>query len=688
MRQTVLLVAATSLLLAAALGLTASAAGALSYTETVNTLADLPLTENEHYCTADGEPGSDICPLRAALEFLPNISTSTPADDMVVVVPAGHYLLGTKGSLAIGQPHPACKNGTVKCPLTLRGAGAGLTVIDGQHNGRILTNVSAAGPVIVQGVTLTGGSSAAGGAILAEGLESLTVRESSLTGNNASERGGAISANTSLTVVDSSITGDSADRGGAISIRLSPLTLLRSTVSSNIAAFGSGGALELVDELGSGVVATVIDSTLVSNFSWVAGGAIAAGEKDKLAIRYSTITGNSAHSGGGGGVAGSPLTGVTLEGAILSGDAPNECAGISSVTTLAANIVFGASSCPFLGPPPLGADPKLGALSANGGLGATLAPLRGSPAVNAGGASCPTSEAVDERKVARPRGVACDLGAFESLADVGVTLAATPEPVFLGSSLSLTATVLDAGSEPLSGVVLTVPVPTGASLVSAPAGCNAAFSATTTVTCQVGSIVPGQSVPISIAVRPERTGTLSEKASVTADQADYNPANDTATTASVAVAAPVQSGPGGAAGAPGTTVAPGSTGASGSRLVGRTFTVDAHGNVTVRVSCPASANGGCHNALAIYSIGGVLPASVAVVGHKPAKATLLAIGHSIIKPGRTASVRLRLNTTGRRLARAHERFHARLLLSAHDASSTVTSLAYAVTLKRASKRHH
>jgi hypothetical protein len=225
-------------------------------------------------------------------------------------------------------------------------------------------------------------------------------------------------------------------------------------------------------------------------------------------------------------------------------------------------------------------------------------------------------------------------------------------------------------------------------LVSAPAGCNAAFSGTTTVTCQLGSIVPGQSLPTSIAVRPERTGALSETASVLADQADYNPANDTATIASTATAAPVQSGPGGTAGAPGTTVAAGSTGASGSRLVDRTFTVDAHGVVTVRVNCPASANGGCHDALAIYSSGGVLPASVAVIGHKPAKATLLAIGHSTIKSGSTASVRLRLNTTGRRLARAHKRFHARLLLSAHDASSTVTSHAYAVTLKRASKRHH
>lgn len=686
MRRTGLYIAATGLLLAAALGTTASAAGALSYTETVNTLADLPLTENEHYCSGDGEPGSDICPLRAALEFLPNL-TNIGADDMVVVVPAGHYLLGAEGTLIIGAAHTACKNGTVKCRVTLRGAGAGLTVIDGQLNGRELSNFSGAGPVTVRGVTLTGGDTAgSGGAIRAESLDSLTVQESALTGNHALDSGGAIAASTPLTVLDSSITGNTADKGGAISIRFNPLTLLRSTISGNKAVFGSGGALEFVDEFGLGVSATVTDSTLAGNSSSAAGGAIVAGEKDKLALRYSTIARNAANTGGGGGLAGSPLTAVTLEGAILSGDAPNECAGIPSVTTVAANIVFGTSACPFFGPAPVNADPKLGTLSANGGLGATLALLRGSPAVNAGGASCPSTEAVDQRSIARPRGAACDLGAYESATDAGVTLAATPEPVFVGSPLSLTATVADSGSDPLSGVVLTVAVPTGASLVSAPAGCNAAFSATTTVTCQVGSMVPGQSVPISIAVRPERTGAFSETASVTADQADYNPANDAATIASVAVAALIQGSPGGTPGTPGTTGTngAGSAGAAGSALIGRTFTIDAHGYVTVRISCPAIAVGGCHDGLAIYSSSGAMPVAVA---RAVRKATLLAIAHATIKAGRTQSVRLRLNKAGRKLAKAHRSFHARLLLSAHDASGKVTSHSYAVTLKRASKRH-
>jgi hypothetical protein len=179
-------------------------------------------------------------------------------------------------------------------------------------------------------------------------------------------------------------------------------------------------------------------------------------------------------------------------------------------------------------------------------------------------------------------------------------------------------------------------------------------------------------------VRPERAGALSETSSVTADQVDYNPANDTATIASVAALAPSTGGPGGPGG---TNV--GATGAGGSALIGRTFTIDAHGYVTVRISCPAIAVGGCHDALAIYSGSGTMPAAVA---RATRKATLLAIAHTTLKAGRTASVRLRLNQAGRRLAKAHQRFPARVLLSAHGApGQQVTSHKYRVTLKRATK---
>lgn len=682
MRQRVRLVAATSLLIAAALGTTPSLAGAAPDTLTVNTSADVGAGENPNACTGE-EPGGNECPLRAALEFLSNLK-SDAATEEVVALPAGHYNL-TKGTLPVGQAHLACE-GPAKCPFKLRGSGAAATVIEGHAFTALLGNVSGAGPVTIEGVTLTGGAPMGnGGAINAEGLTSLTIRESVLTENLAGASGGAINTGAPLTIEDSSITANRANKsGGAIQIRHAPLTLLRSTVSGNKAAEGGGGGLVLIDELGEPVTATVIDSTVVGNSASEAGGGIYAVGKDKLALRYSTVAGNTASSGGG--VGGTTVAAMTLEGAILAGDAPTECTGIAGVTTIAANIVSGSSSCPVvLGPAPVVADPKLGALSANGGFGATMPLLRGSPAINTGGSSCPTTEALDQRHVTRPRGAACDLGAFETASDVGVTLTATPNPVSLGGSLALTATVVNSGSEPLSGVTLTLPVPAGTSFASAPAGCNAAFSGTTTVTCLLGSLAPGQSQPISILVRPESAGALSETASVSADQADYDGANDTATIASIATTPTIAPGPTpGPSGVPGTTGTGASAGAAGSTLVGRTFTFDTHGNVTVRVKCPTSAIGGCHDAIAIYSNSGALPAAVA---RAVRKATLLAIGHATIKPGKTVSVRLPLNAVGRKLARAHGSFRARTVLSAHDASATVFSHAYTVTLKRAVKRH-
>ncbi|MFT3792023.1 MAG: choice-of-anchor Q domain-containing protein [Rudaea sp.] len=57
----------------------------------------------------------------------------------------------------------------------------------------------------------------------------------------------------------------------------------------------------------------------------------------------------------------------------------------------------------------LDADPKLGALADNGGATQTLLPGSGSAAIDAG--SC--TSAVDQRGIARPQGLGCDIGAVE-----------------------------------------------------------------------------------------------------------------------------------------------------------------------------------------------------------------------------------------------------------------------------------
>ena len=56
-------------------------------------------------------------------------------------------------------------------------------------------------------------------------------------------------------------------------------------------------------------------------------------------------------------------------------------------------------------------DPRLGPLQDNGGPAKTHAILSGSPAIDAAAnATCPST---DQRGTSRPKGAACDIGAYE-----------------------------------------------------------------------------------------------------------------------------------------------------------------------------------------------------------------------------------------------------------------------------------
>jgi hypothetical protein len=654
------------------LGGVPAAASALPYVISVTTAEDRGLADNSNYCSGEGAGGEE-CPLRAALETANQI-TGFNGEGIVVSVPEGHYLLSkARGPLPLGDAHAkSCIVEAAKqpCPVTLQGAGAARTIIDGQNNVEILKATEEAGPVTVAGVTLTHGYAERGGAIYSF-LAALTVRESVFTENSAAEGGGAIEADysPSLVVEHSSIVANRADFGGGILAHVSPVNVLDTTISGNRALTASGGGITL--EQNAGTETFLTDSTIAGNAAATSGGGISAVGSASVALRYSTLTANTAVSGG----AVSGATPLTIEGSILAGDSPDECESPATDAAIGANIVFGPSSCLFSGPTPLAVDPRLGSPSANGGLGATAPLLRGSPAVDAGGASCPFTEAgsgqVDERGIRRPQGAGCDLGAFESAADAAVTLTASPNPVTVGSSLVLTATASNAGLDSLTGVSLTIPVPAGASFLSAPSGCVAAFAATTTVTCQIGSLSPGQAKPVSIAIRPERPETLLDTASALADQADYNAANNSATTESL-VTAPVTQGP--PTGTPATT-----TTAATSALVGRVLAVDSHGNVTIRVSCTGSPGTRCQDALALYSSHGVLPPGAA--RHKHPRATLLARGRVTLQAGRTATVRLHLDAAGLKLIRAHHAPAARLLLNLNGSTA-----AHSYTVKLAAHR--
>jgi hypothetical protein len=74
--------------------------------------------------------------------------------------------------------------------------------------------------------------------------------------------------------------------------------------------------------------------------------------------------------------------------------------------------IFPATSSDQVGTVANPIDPLVGPLSSNGGTTQTMALLPGSPAIDAGGNSCPTS--TDQRGIPKSQGRACDIGAFES----------------------------------------------------------------------------------------------------------------------------------------------------------------------------------------------------------------------------------------------------------------------------------
>ncbi|WP_165224841.1 choice-of-anchor Q domain-containing protein [Aquisphaera insulae] len=291
--------------------------------------------------------------------------------------------------------------------VTIQGPGANLLTISG-NSARTVFNVAAPG-VRPAGAILSG----------------LTVSNAVLN-----SLGGAIINAGPLTIRDCAVTGNTAWNGAGISNQSTGvLTLVGSTVSGNTTTRSAGAGLINYGSM------TLIDATVTGNTAATAGGAV-FNSAGSLSVFNSTIVGNTAPSTGG--IIGNNH--LTINNSILAGNAGGDYSGSLAGSR---NI--------------LGGDPKLAALAYNGGPTQTMAPLAGSPAIDAGdNALIPAGLAVDQRGAARIGGGTVDIGAYES-GPVGVvvtTLAdednGTADPA-VGSGTSLREALAFANGEP-SGV--------------------------------------------------------------------------------------------------------------------------------------------------------------------------------------------------------------------------------------------
>jgi hypothetical protein len=330
----------------------------------------------------------------------------------------------------------------------------------GIHNQGDLTIESS----VVNQNTTASGYNIFGGGVYNRG--SLSISDSSISNNMSYGQGGGIYNNGSLSISDSNITSNSSYTGGGIYNSGGYVSLNNSIVSENTTDIsGSGirnlGRLTLRDTTvmnnsatGNGVSGAgisnegfteMVNSSIVGNTSTNIGAGInnwgvfklvnstVSGNSpggivnsSRLDMYNTTVTNNTSSSVGGGifnfNIA--ILSNTIIGGNFGSAGSP-DCFG--TLTSRGHNLIQNTTGCTISGDTTgnvLGVDPMLGPLQDNGGPTLTHALLTGSPAIDAGDESiCPST---DQRGVARPQGAACDIGAFEFVATIDVSIDIKP----------------------------------------------------------------------------------------------------------------------------------------------------------------------------------------------------------------------------------------------------------------------
>jgi CSLREA domain-containing protein len=265
--------------------------------------------------TADGNHGTcaaALCSLRDAVIA----ANANPGAD-VITLPAGIYTLTLGGS---NENAAATGDLDIAGNLTINGAGAATTIVDGDGVDRVFEIMS--GTVVFNDFTIRNGSTIAvdddgggianhdtltlnrcvvsgnsasdGGGILTE--VELTINQSTISGNSAPDgSGGGIYNSGALTITDSTISGNTVNPdgyGGGIESLGTTVMIATSTISGN-SAYDAGG-LDLFDEL-----VTILGSTIADNSAEDEGGGIFNGAS-ALTLSKSTISGNTAGYSGGG----------------------------------------------------------------------------------------------------------------------------------------------------------------------------------------------------------------------------------------------------------------------------------------------------------------------------------------------------------------------------------------------------
>ncbi len=251
----------------------------------------------------------------------------------------------------------------------------------------------------------------------------MTVNNLRITNFKSGENGGAIAvAAATLHINDSHFYGNSGNSGGVLYTSSSPTVHIKRSAFYNNSGSRDGGVISATGTM------TITNSSFFNNTAGHMGGAILiTGSANSVTMNQVTMFNNTAKNnrwslpgGAGGGIVDSKGgAAVALRHSIVYGNNPNDCTrdadGGTSVMGTNVNNFIGASHC-GAGSGNSNANPDLAGPGVHG-LGNFYIPRANSPVINKSGVSCLASTIAgyneDQRKISRPVGSTCDIGAIE-----------------------------------------------------------------------------------------------------------------------------------------------------------------------------------------------------------------------------------------------------------------------------------
>ena len=341
--------------------------------------ATLTVTKTDD--TSDGACDAD-CSLREAIataESNDTIEFASPLFDSPQII----TLSGAEGF----QQLLVLKN------LVINGKGAKLLTVRRRNSGSPAFRVFAVGGtanVVLQGVTITGGSdSGGGGGVLNDNSATLTINNCHITGNVAQLNGGGIrNVSGTLNVNNTTVSGNIAGifNGGGIASTGGTVNITNSTISGNYSNNGQVGAGGI---WASGGAMNITNSTITNNSSI----GIQQNTPAIVTVRNSIVAGNQVF-----------ITNPDLVGAFVSN-------GYNLVGYVGAATGFNQTG-DQVGTSSAILDAGLSKLGDFGGATPTHALYRNSPALNAADQS--NILTFDQRGIRRRIDGRADIGAFEN----------------------------------------------------------------------------------------------------------------------------------------------------------------------------------------------------------------------------------------------------------------------------------